>query len=176
MSRTDEQLLAAFAEGDRAALGELAERHERALLGLAAGLLGSREGACDAVQNAWVRVIRHARGFRGQSSVRTWMYRIVINECSDLAKARRRTLTETGATDGAGAVAPPEAHTDDQELRRAVEELDDSRRVVVMLCYSAGMTHEVAAEILGLPLGTLKSRLHAALTTLRRRLAQEVAT
>ena len=58
-------------------------------------------------------------------------------------------------------------------VRRAVERLDDDKRFVVLLCYHAGLTHEQAAEILELPLGTLKSRLHAALTELRGVLAAE---
>jgi RNA polymerase sigma-70 factor (ECF subfamily) len=182
VDRTDEQLLAAFVAGDRGALGELAARHERALLGLASGLTGSRSAACDAVQNAWVRVIRHAKGFRGHSSVRTWLFRIVINECNDMRKARRRDTGMNGpleTADGAAAsMAEAEADAsqpaDAVEVRRAVDELDDSRRVVVLLCYSARITHEVAADVLGLPVGTLKSRLHAALTTLRRRLSEGV--
>jgi RNA polymerase sigma-70 factor (ECF subfamily) len=59
-------------------------------------------------------------------------------------------------------------------LRTAVGRLDEDRRLVVLLCYHAGMTHAQAAEILDLPLGTLKSRLHAALTELRAMLGAEV--
>lgn len=175
MEQTDEQLLDAFVRGERAALGALAERHEAALLGLAGGLVGSREAACDAVQEAWVRVIRHARGFRGRSSVKTWLYRIVINECSDMRKDSRRHRERSEGEPAAAAPAPSDRSGDNGDLRRAVDALDDSRRVVVLLCYSAGITHETAAEVLGLPLGTLKSRLHAALTTLRRRLAERVS-
>jgi len=63
---TDEQLLTAFADGDRDALGTLAERYERALLDLALAVLGSRELALDAVQETWVRVVRYAGGFNGR--------------------------------------------------------------------------------------------------------------
>lgn len=184
MERTDEQLLAAYAAGDRAALGVLADRHEVALLGLARGILGSRPEALDAVQEAWVRVIRFAGGFKRHSSVKTWLYRIVINECANLHKTRRRDegrLTgsggspsgDTGSVEGSP-TSGAQAADEFDDIRQAVDELDGSKRVVVMLCYSAGVPHELAAEILGLPLGTLKSRLHAALTTLRRRLAQGV--
>lgn len=187
---SDEQLLAAFARGDREALGTLAARHEPALLGLAMGLLGgSRAGACDAVQEAWVKVIRHAGKFRGQSSVKTWLYRITINECRNLrgAAARDGALKDAGvhlareagpkSDDGPSNVSrgdePWEAHEARGVLREAVEQLTESRRLVVLLCYQSGMTHEQAADVLGLPLGTLKSRLHAALTSLRAALAKE---
>ncbi len=63
---TDEQLLAKFVGGDRAPLGELAQRYERPLLGMAMGLLGGQRSlACDAVQETWLRVIRFAGGFNG---------------------------------------------------------------------------------------------------------------
>jgi RNA polymerase sigma-70 factor (ECF subfamily) len=95
--RSDEALLRAFAGGERGALGELAARYERSLLGFARGVLRSEDLACDAVQEAWVRVIRHAETFRGRSSFKTWMYRIVINRCNDIRSgAERRGLQSVG--------------------------------------------------------------------------------
>ncbi|MCH8805838.1 MAG: hypothetical protein IH986_07100, partial [Planctomycetes bacterium] len=75
---SDEQLLERFVKRkDRTALAALAQRHERALLGLAGGLLGGRrELACDAVQETWLRVIRYGESFNGRSSFKTWLYRI----------------------------------------------------------------------------------------------------
>ena len=63
-----------------------------------------------------------------------------------------------------------------QQVREAVDKLDLNRRALVLLCYHAGVTHPQAAEILGIPLGTLKSRLHATLTHLRQTLPEEVRT
>src|SRR5262245_18613819 len=90
--RSDQQLLQDFAIGRRDALAELASRHERSLLGLACGLLGGRRAlAQDAVQETWVRVVRFAGGFKGQSSVRTWLCRILINQCRTLCESERLT-------------------------------------------------------------------------------------
>lgn len=177
---TDEELLTSFRAGDREAFGVLASRHEIALLGLARGLLGgSRTLATEAVQDAWVRVIRHAHTYDGRASVRTWLYRIVINRCRDvnarerraatLARAfamTRRSVGEAERSRSAGGNGPPMSD-DLAALLLALATLPEDRREVVVLVYGRGMTHEAAADVLAIPLGTLKSRLHAALRHLR---------
>lgn len=172
-SPADEALLREFAAGRRDALGDVARRHERALLGLACGLLGGRRAlACDAVQETWVRVMRFAGRFGGQSSVKTWLYRILINQCRTMRETERMGLTtaadeDAPRPDAASRAAENDATERNDGLRRQVERLDADKRVVLLLCYHEGLTHEHAAEILGLPLGTLKSRLHSALSELR---------
>ena len=209
---TDETLIADFAAGRRAALGDLARRYEAPLLGLAQGLLGGDAAlAQDAVQETWVRVIRFAGQFNGRSSAKTWLYRIAINQCRNLRAAspaargeviastltaaaeRRRDadgsaglegLAVTAGVRNATRVAPtndptnaPDARAMDGERRSALfaalDQLDEAQRQIILLCYHAGMTHPVAAEILDIPVGTLKSRLSAALGELRRMLAEE---
>jgi RNA polymerase sigma-70 factor, ECF subfamily len=166
---SDLELMARFVAGERGALGALAERYERPLLGLAKGLLGGdASAACDAVQSMWVRVIRYAKGFLGKSEVKTWLYRILINECRDMKRAREFPGTTTQlrlARDGRA--HSPVMSDGGDELQTALAKLVDERREVLLICYHAGMTHEVAAEVLEIPLGTLKSRLHAGLNELR---------
>lgn len=195
---SDEELLRAFVGGQRAALGELAERYEAYLLGLACGLLGGRrELACDAVQEAWVRVIRFAGGFDFRSAVKTWLYRIVVNQCRTAgflqgAGSREKTgetpvpperQAETPAPLSQARTLMPHSHVaadpvakdeEQEQLRAAVAGLGAEQRTVVLLCYHAGLTYGEAAEILEIPVGTLKSRLHAALTELRAALGCEV--
>jgi RNA polymerase sigma-70 factor, ECF subfamily len=177
--QTDERLLEDFAKGNHAALGELAHRYEPLMLGLACGMLGRDQSlACDAVQDAWVRVIRHAGSFRGESTVKTWLYRITLNCCKDLlGSARRRGAALGGSLNTA---AEPLAGRSDSDERRA--RLNDAlmtlpldTRSLLLLCYQQGMTHANAAEVLRIPVGTLKSRLHAALAELRQRLEIEVS-
>lgn len=190
---SDEDLIARFLAGDRPALGQLASRHERALLGLAKGLLGGREElARDAVQETWVRVIRFGHTFRAGAKFKTWLYRVLINQCRSMRPPRERTGLLDAGTDGAdggieergevmdgprrsamrvGGDVESRARMDG--LRAAVDRLGEEKRDVLLLCYHAGMTHEVAAEVLEIPLGTLKSRLNAALGELRGRLAME---
>jgi RNA polymerase sigma-70 factor (ECF subfamily) len=178
----DRLLLRRVASGQKDALGELASRYEPMLLGLATGLLGGRSDlARDAVQDAWVRVIRHAHGFQERSSVKTWLYRIVINRCKDLRARRTFAPLADEPSDAAGAGNPatptgPQAMVSDERsaaLRRALAGLPGPTRLVILLCYHQGLTHEQAAEVLEIPTGTLKSRLNAALTELRSQLRRE---
>ena len=176
----DEQLIARFArQGDQSALGELARRYERDLLGLACGVLGGRQDlAVDAIQETWVRVIRFGSSFTGRSSFKTWLYRIAINQCRNIRK-------KSNANDQANAIDEEAIERTAEErlvekietnhrLQRAVDDLNDDRRMVLLLCYHREMTHELAAEILEIPLGTLKSRLNSALNELRQKLAVEI--
>jgi len=192
-TESDERLLRAFAAGDDAALAELARRYERSLLGLARGLLGGDDLAREATQDAWVRVIRFAGRFDGRSSFKTWVYRIVINQCRDIRRKTRRrgheprrqhswpepvqgTSHAAGATGqescgghGAAGLAERERQA---TLRDAVARLPNDRRTLILLCYHDGVSHADAAEILRIPLGTVKSRLHAALAELRAALTE----
>lgn len=173
----DRDLFAAFVRGDRAALGEIAKRYEHGMHGMAYGLLGAdRAAAADAVQETWVRVIRSARTFDGRSSVKTWMYRILINQCVAM-RARDRSAHGVHAFAPLHDAENPGLAASGAEfnarLRAAVERLPEDRRTLTLLCYHSGMTHEQAAETLGIPLGTLKSRLHATLTSLRAALLEE---
>jgi len=177
--QSDEQLVAAFARGERSALAELARRYETLLLGLARGLLSGRNDlACDAVQETWIRVIRFAGTFHGRSSFRTWVYRIAINQCRNVLASRPREILtgqEPAFRDESGDPhRTARAAEMNHALRMAVEDLPEDKRMVVLLCYHEDMTHEQAAEILDVPLGTIKSRLHRALEELRARLSPEV--
>jgi RNA polymerase sigma-70 factor (ECF subfamily) len=177
----DGDLLRRFARGDRDALGELAARYEAPLLGLATGLLGGRgDLAREAVQDAWTKVIRYAGSFEGRSSVRTWLYRIVINRCHDLRARREPVMGVNGTLDGVERSSDPglspggtRGLDEDGRVRDALEALSDAQRLIVLLCYHRGLSHEQAARVLDIPMGTLKSRLHAALVVLRSRLGEE---
>lgn len=170
---SDLGLLRAFSAGDEGALATLAARHERAMLGLARGLLGGdRELARDAVQDTWMRVIRSARTHRGDASVKTWLYRILVHRCHDLRSKR-------GRHNAAPLADAPAGDTDDaagtQALLAALDALTPPNRILVLLCYHQGLTHAEAAAVMEIPIGTLKSRLHGLLTKLRETLRPEVA-
>lgn len=192
---SDESLLSAFRTGDRSALGDLARRYERPLLGLATGLLdGKTDMAADAIQETWLRVIRFADKFDGRSSFKTWLYRIAINQCRTIkSRSRPTTNSSLDASNSSLDASIPHASmpsssvlstqssslsisTDPDHLswlRSQVSLLSPDKRTVLLLCYHEGITHQLAAEILDVPLGTLKSRLHAALTTLRAAMAEK---
>ena len=174
---TDETLLQKFLDGEEAALEALAGRYEAHLLGLARGLLEGRgDLACDAVQETWMRVIKYGATFNGSSSFKTWIYRITINRCRTMRKmqdpARNGAMPSAQADEGRLSAASEF----DDELREALKRLDRPRADIILLCYNAGVTHEQPAKILNIPLGTLKSRLHAALKELRHALTREAVT
>lgn len=166
-SASDEALLSRFARsGAQTALQELARRHEYRLLGLAHGLCNGREDlAREAVQETWVRVIRHAGKFRGKSSFATWVYRIAVHRCRDVvakerAVARREKRASAGRSGG-------DSDADLARARSVVGGLPQHEREVVLLCHMRGMTHEQAAAVLGIPPGTLKTRMTRAMKRLR---------
>ncbi|KAA0217194.1 MAG: RNA polymerase sigma factor [Leptolyngbya sp. PLA3] len=168
MHDDDLALLQRFVKGDRAALGQLAERHEPALLGLARGLLGGSYAlAEEAVQDAWVRVIASSATFEARSEVRTWLYRIVINRCRDLARRARRPEPNGQVP----SVPAPEGEEFDMRVREAVRNLPVDQREALMLSMH-GLSDRLCAEVLNIPLGTLKSRIRTARTTLRRTLSE----
>lgn len=175
--QTDQRLLERVAAGDRAALGLLAERYETGLLGMALGLLNGRHDlAKDAVQDCWLRALRSAGQFENRSGVKAWLYRILINRCHDLRDRAAMGPTLEVPADRAALGQSPAWTLEERErlstLRRTIETLSPEHRLLVLLCYQSGMTHEQAAEVIGIPLGTLKSRLHAALSMLRERLGE----
>ncbi|MBI1189807.1 MAG: sigma-70 family RNA polymerase sigma factor [Tepidisphaera sp.] len=166
----DAALMKRFAAGDQQAFAMLARGYEAYLFGLARGVLGRRDDlAQEAVQETWVRVIRGAGAFRGESSFKTWVYRILVNRCLDISEREaRQKRMRIGVVEAGGAgYGVEESDARAEGLAGAIERLTVAQRVVVLLCYHRGLTHAQAAEVLGLPLGTLKSRLNAGLEALR---------
>jgi RNA polymerase sigma-70 factor, ECF subfamily len=174
---SDESLLGNFLKGERSALEALARRYEGPLLGLAAALLDGRtDMAADAIQETWLRVIRFGHQFNAKSSFKTWLYRIAINQCKT-TKSRAQAVdvgpraidvgSATSMLHPSSSLTDPASGDDASHLRESLRHLTPDRRIVILLCYHRAMTHEQAAAILGLPLGTLKTRLRAAMTELR---------
>ena len=175
---SDERLLALFVSGEDEALGELARRYEGLLLGLCTGMLGDRALAMEAVQETWLRVIRHSRTYDGRASVKTWVYQIAMNRCRDLGRARsssknRERVHHDRLEDARRAHVIPTASSIDPKLEAAVGALEEHQRETVILCYHRGLTHRQAAEVLGVPMGTIKSRLNKALEKLRESLGTQ---
>lgn len=178
---SDDDLFRAFQRGDRAAFEVLAQRCEASMLGLARGLLdGDSSSACDAVQNAWIRIIRSAGAFRGESTFKTWAYRILVNECRRMRSAMKRSAMSVETSQSVSS-EPCEGGLRIEEsdelamIRAAVDRLPAATREAVLICFHHGMTHAAAAEVLEVPLGTLKTRVRSALYELRSALSTEPA-
>lgn len=173
MSRPDyTEILQRIASGQTDEIAALAERYERELLGLALGLTGSADLAEEVVQDTWVRVLRSAKTFEGRSQVRTWLYRIVINRSRDVRRREARLSNRSAAV---AAAIPDQVFEDDRRrIRQAIRSLPDQWREPLLLCHHADLTHVQAAEILGIPLGTLKTRIRAARKKLQHIFVEEV--
>jgi RNA polymerase sigma-70 factor, ECF subfamily len=160
---SDEDLLAAHLGGDRGAFGALVARHERRVYGLCLRLLGNREDAEDATQEAFISALRRASSFRQAAAFSTWMYRIAVNAATD--QARRRGRSRTAPLDPEEATLPsPGSDPGDQvatavSVQAALACVAEEFRVAVVLCDLLRLPYAEVAELLQVPVGTVKSRV-----------------
>ncbi|MDT7802004.1 MAG: polymerase sigma-70 factor, subfamily, partial [Actinomycetota bacterium] len=157
----DRALLARHASGDRDAFAELVRRHRDRLWRVALRTLGNAEDAADALQDALLSAYRAAGGFRGEAAVTTWLHRIVVNSCLDLA--RRRTARPTVPLDESTAddrAAPDElgARETAGEVLAALRRLPPEQAAAIVLVDIEGYPVADVAEMLEVPVGTVKSR------------------
>jgi RNA polymerase sigma-70 factor (ECF subfamily) len=155
--------------GDHDAFAVLVDVATARLDAAARLILRDPELARDAVQEALIRAWRDLPGLRDPERFDAWLYRLTVNSCLDLARRRRRRPIEVEispidspvASDTAGILA------DRELLDGALRRLDPGHRAVVALYYLLGMPLPEVATSLGIPLGTVKSRLHHALVAMR---------
>jgi RNA polymerase sigma-70 factor (ECF subfamily) len=169
---TDEEVARRVEAGRKDLFRLLVERHERAIFALLWRQCRNASRAEELAQETFLRAFRSLAGFRGESSFRTWLFRIALNLARSNFHSRQwkeylRTdfeLPSAGFVDGEAVVRHRE------EVRRllgAVERLDRDLQEVTMLCLLESYSYAEAAEVLELPLGTVASRMHRALKTLR---------
>ena len=169
------------AAGDEAAFAELVAEHQRMVVQLAMNLLGDRDEALDLSQDVFIRVFRTIGQFRGQSALRTWIYRIAINQARNRHRFWRRrhradqvSIDAHIATHGdfrCGAENGPDRILAQKELavrlKTALDALPFDQRSVVVLREVDGLSYDEIAFSLGVAVGTVKSRLTRARQTLR---------
>lgn len=156
---------------DERAFAELVREHDHGLRALAYRLLDDRDLMDDALQEAYVKAYRALPRFRGESSVGTWLYRIAYNACLDeLRRARTVVPLEHVGERPDPAPAPPERAATSDLLARALSTLAHEDRAAVLLVDAQGFDYESAGEVLGVPAGTVASRLNRARAQLRRAL------
>ena len=178
----DWALVQQCASGDEAACSRLVTDHQRMVYQLALHLLGDAQEALDLSQEVFLRVFRTLPRFRGQSTLRTWIYRIVVNQASNRQRwwrRRRRAqqvpLDETGPirTEFADsrAFSMPDRVLQQRETAgrvwTALEQLPFDQRAAVVLREIDGLSYDEIASSLGVAVGTVKSRLARARATLR---------
>ena len=187
LSGPEAQLVQRCASGDEAAFVELVGEHERMVVQLAFNLLGDRDEALDLSQEVFLKVFRTIHRFRCQSTLRTWIYRIAVNQASTRHRFwRRRHRADQVSLDAYVAAhgeflssvnAGPDRVLAQKELaerlQSALDHLPFDQRTAVVLREIDGLSYDEIAYTLGLAVGTVKSRLTRARQALRREL-QEV--
>jgi RNA polymerase sigma-70 factor, ECF subfamily len=180
--RSDEDVLATFRDVDRpardreAAFHLLVQRYHRRLFAVCVRVLGSAEDAEDAVQETFVKLARHAEGFRGDARLSTWLYRVARNVCLDRVRHDARRPS-TPVDDFAAAGLEPrqedgtEGRIDAMVVREALAGLDERSRQLLLLVAVDGLSYAEAAEVADLPVGTVKSRVSRARVRLGQLLA-----
>jgi RNA polymerase sigma factor (sigma-70 family) len=168
---TDEALMRAVRDGDLGKLGKLFERHHVALFDFLSRMTGDRTAAEDLTQDVFVRMLKYRGTFRNDGRFETWMFHIARNARADYFRRRAAVELNDGRINTASD-APGPAHLvewDEQTslLKRALLQLSEDRRELIILARYRGMKHEAIAELLGVGTGTVKVRIHRALKELR---------
>jgi RNA polymerase sigma-70 factor (ECF subfamily) len=181
----DQHLIAECLQGRTAAFGELVKRYQDRLYNTAYRLMGNAEDAQDVVQEAFLNAYQSLGGFKGDSLFFTWLYRIAVNTAISLKRKQRVALSihtgpgEEGGIDPADpSVASQPTHAleqaeEERRVQQALDRLSPEHRTVLVLKEIEGQKYEMMAEILGVPIGTIRSRLHRARLELRELLSQE---
>ncbi|MGH3081278.1 MAG: sigma-70 family RNA polymerase sigma factor [Gaiellaceae bacterium] len=169
---SDAQLLEAIAAGDERALGALYDRFGRVAFGVALRVLRDRALAEDAVQEAFLAIWRSAARYRQErAKPSTWVLTLVHRRAVDLVRRedRRRADPLDEPAEDAGDEVPDEVDLRERRaaVQAALQQLPDDQRQALELAYYGGYTQSELAERLGVPLGTIKSRMFAGLTRLR---------
>ena len=171
----DEDLISLVEEGDAEAFAALYDRHSRAAFSLAYRMMGERQAAEDLAQDSFLKIWRGAGSYRAErGSVRTWILSIVHNRGIDQLRSlasRRRTQDRVEAS--AARSQPSEAFTEAwrnsqrDQVREALSTLPPEQLKILELAYFSGYTHVEIANLLGLPLGTVKGRMRLGLKKIK---------
>ncbi len=184
-AKRDRALVRRLQDGDSGALDDLFRRHREAAYRIAYRLLGNAEDALDVVQESFIHVLRGIGSFRGQSSFRTWLFRIVTHAALDWRRCRAvrssasldaESSPEPAATGERRRSPTDEAAAADlkEAIDKALMNVSEKNRVALVLYALEGMSYKEVAEVLGISIGTVMSRIFNARQRLRELLASEI--
>lgn len=168
-------------DGDAAALRELIASQQIYVYSICRGMMRNESDAADMTQEAFVRVLRSLLTFRGETKFTTWLYRLVTNVCLDELRRRGMPSLSLDAAEGEGPSVEPAdldpwvqperwaaAAEDAAELQKALSDLSTAQRLALTLFYFDDLRYEDIAQVMGVPLNTVKSHIRRA----KERLAQ----
>ena len=174
MRTADLELAARCRAGDADAFEELYRQHARRLYNLALRMVGSAQEAEDLLQEVFLQAHRKLPGFRGESTLATWLYRLTMNHCLDHLRGRQTRMSRMTESLDDEDVAEPAARApvvpasiSRLDLERAIDHLPAGSKAAFLLHDVEGFEHREIAEILGVSEGTSKSQVHKARMKLR---------
>ena len=183
MSKPDQELIAECLKGQTHAFGDLVARYQNRLYNTLVAVLGSVDDAHDVTQEAFVSAFQKLQTFKGRSAFYSWLFRIALNSAASQRRKKSRLAVSIEATREESGIEPVDRHpasrpehametTERQSaVRAALAELAEEFRTALVLKEMEEMSYEQIAEIVGCPLGTVRSRIHRARCELREKLS-----
>lgn len=180
LTMTDEQLLTAYVAGDRDAFAELVQRYQRELFHFLVRFLADRSAADDVFQETFLQVHNSARQFEADRHFRPWLFTIAANKARDFLRSRNRRrmaplsamINPSGEDSGEfvdliqslelGPDSKIEAEEVQQRVQQTIDRLPENLKEIILLAYFHQFPYKQISEMLDIPLGTVKSRLHSA--------------
>ncbi len=187
MSADDHRLIAECLKGNTAAFGDLVERHQDRLYNTMVRLLDHAEDARDVVQEAFLHAYQSLHSFKGDSLFFTWLYRIAMNTAISMKRKQRPVLRIQPNREGGNLLEPLdvsegnqpgyalEMAEEERRIHEALARLSPEHRAVLVMKDMEGMKYEDMAEVLDVPIGTIRSRLHRARLEMREILIHDEA-
>jgi len=173
---TDLELVHQSQQGDPEAFSELVRRHQHVIYNVAYRFMRDSNLADDMAQEAFLKAYRLLKGFRGDCSFSTWMYRVTCSVClTELNRRKRRAEVELQPKhDSLHSVDPPEDIDMPEKIRRCVGKLPDRYAKIITLYYLKGISYEEIAQVMEIPMGTLKTWMFRARKQLRQVVEEEL--
>lgn len=187
MSADDHRLIGESLKGDSAAFGELVRRYQDRLFNTVYRMVGNAEDAYDVVQEAFLSAYQSLDSFKGDSLFFTWLYRIAVNTAISLKRKHRAVVSIDAGRNGEQGIEPPdpselsrpghalEQAEQERRIHAALSRLSPEHRAVLVMKDMEGQKYETMAEVLQVPIGTIRSRLHRARLELRELLEKDEA-
>jgi RNA polymerase sigma-70 factor (ECF subfamily) len=177
----ERQVVAAARGGDQRAFEALVVKYQDRIYRLIQRLVSGSEAVDDLAQEVFIRAYRSLGDFKGESSLYTWLYKIALNLCRNhyRTRGRRPAHEELEEADGAVGLEAAGGTPEDEvfrrefweQLRQGLDELPAEQREAVVFCDLEGMSYEEMADVIGVPIGTVRSRIYRGRRALQARLA-----
>jgi len=187
VSADDHRLIADCLRGETAAFGALVRRYQDRLYNTVYRLVDNAEDAHDVVQEAFLSAYQSLDGFKGDAQFFTWLYRIAVNTAISLKRKQRAVVSIDAGRNGESAIDPIdqsdlsrpghalEQAEQERRVSQALSRLSPEHRAVLVMKDMEGQKYEMMAEVLRVPIGTIRSRLHRARLELRELLEKDEA-